>query len=123
MILIKLSLFVWEEILITGLLFFFKILFAILAVLHLYFVIKGESNTGKDIKIEYWKDRVEFVFIALMSFMIMYLFYPRSTKPLIIDYETKLLLFIYGIIILIGAKWDIFIKESPIFKKIQTVVK
>ena len=70
--------------------FFFKILFAILAVLHLYFVIKGESNTGKDIKIEYWKDRVEFVFIALMSFMMMYLFYPRSTKPIVIDFEIKI---------------------------------
>ena len=103
--------------------FLFKILFAILALLHLYFVIKGKANTATDKKVEYWKERVEFVFIALMSFMLMYLFYPRSTKPLIIDYETKLLLFIFGIIILIGAKWDIFIKESPIFKKIQTVVK
>ncbi len=102
--------------------FFFKILFAVLAISHLYFVIKGKAHSEKDMKIEYWKERVEFVFIALMSFMLIYLFYPRSTKPIIIDYETKLLLFIYGIIILIGAKWEIFIKESPVFKKIQTVV-
>lgn len=102
--------------------FFFKILFAILALLHLYFTVKGKAHSEKDKKVEYWKERVEFVFIALMSFMLMYLFYPRSTKPIIIDYETKLLLFIFGIIILIGAKWDIFIKESPVFKKIQKVV-
>jgi len=102
--------------------FFFKILFAILALLHLYFTVKGKANSEKDKKVEYWKERVEFVFIVLMSFMLMYLFYPRSTKPIIIDYETKLLLFIFGIIILIGAKWDIFIKESPVFKKIQKVV-
>lgn len=102
--------------------FLFKILFAILALLHLYFVVKGKAQSKTDKKVEYWKERVEFVFIALMSFMLIYLFYPRSTKPIVIDYETKLLLFIYGIIILIGAKWDIFIKESPVFKKIQTVV-
>lgn len=105
------------------LVFLFKILFAILAILHLYFVFKGKANSEKDIKVEYWKDRVEFVFVALMSLMLLYLFYPRSTKPIIIDFETKLLLFVYGIIILIGAKWDIFIKESPDFKKLQKIVK
>ena len=57
-----------------------------------------------------------------MSFMLMYLFYPRSTKPIILDFETKALLFVFGIITLIGAKWDIFFKESPLFKKIQKVV-
>lgn len=103
--------------------FLFKIIFAILAVLHLYFKFKGKAGSEKDKKIVYWKERVEFVFIFLMSLMLIYLFYPRSTKPIIIDFETKLLLFIFGIIILIGAKWDIFIEESPTFKKVQEVVK
>ena len=103
--------------------FLFKVLFAILAVSHLYFKFKGKAGSETDKKIEYWKERVEFVFLSLMSLMLIYLFYPRSTKPIIIDYETKLLLFIFGIITLIGAKWDIFIKESPVFKKLQEVVK
>jgi hypothetical protein len=102
--------------------FLFKILFAILAVLHIYFIVKGKTDSKTDKKIMFWKERVEFIFIFLMSFMLMYLFYPRSTKPIIIDFETKLLLFVFGIIILIGAKWDIFIKESPVFKKVQEVV-
>jgi len=102
--------------------FLFKVLFAILAVSHLYFKFKGKAGSETDKKIEYWKERVEFVFLSLMSLMLIYLFYPRSTKPIIIDYETKLLLFIFGIITLIGAKWDIFIKESPVFKKVQEVV-
>jgi hypothetical protein len=102
--------------------FLFKIIFAILAVLHLFFKIKGKTDSETDKKIVYWKERVEFVFIALMSLMMMYLFYPRSTKPIIIDFETKLLLFIFGIIILIEAKWDVFIKESPGFKKFQKIV-
>jgi hypothetical protein len=102
--------------------FFFKILFVILAVLHLYFKVKGKADSETDKKIVFWKERIEFVFIFLMSFMLMYLFYPRSTKPIILDFETKVLLFVFGIITLIGAKWDIFIKESPVFKKVQEVV-
>jgi hypothetical protein len=102
--------------------FLFKIIFAILAILHLFLKFKGKGDSETDKKILYWKDRVEFVFIALMSLMMIYLFYPRSTKPIIIDFETKLLLFIFGIIILIEAKWDIFIKESPDFKKLQKIV-
>jgi len=103
--------------------FLFKILFGILAGAHIFLIVKGKTNSKTDKKILYWKERVEFVFIVLMSFMLMYLFYPRSTEKIILDFETKFLLFIFGIILLIGVKWDIFIKESPIFKKVQEVVK
>lgn len=105
------------------LIFLFKVIFAILAVLHLYFTIKGKTETKMDKKIVYWEQRIEFIFISLMSIMLIYLFYPRSNKPIILDYETKLLLFVFGIILLIGAKWDLFIKESPIFKKIQEIIE
>ena len=102
--------------------FFFKILFVILAILHLYFKVNGKSGLETDKKIVFWKERVEFVFIFLMAFMLMYLFYPRSTKPIILDFESKVLLFVFGVITLIGAKWNIFFKESPLLKKIQKVV-
>jgi uncharacterized BrkB/YihY/UPF0761 family membrane protein len=105
------------------LVFLFKIIFAILAISHLYLKTIGKAGSKKDKKIVYWEERVEFVFIFLMSLMLMYLFYPRSTKPIIIDYETKLLLFVFGIITIIGAKWDVFLKESPVFKKLQKIVK
>ena len=102
--------------------FIIKILFAIFLVLDLYFQYKGKS----DKRIVYWKERIEFVFIVLMAIMVMYLFYPRSTKPIVIDFETKLLLFIFGIITFTKAKWLIFIEDSPeyikktsVFKKIQ----
>ena len=91
--------------------FLFKIIFAILAVLHLFLKFKGKGDSETDKKILYWKDRVEFVFIALMSLMLIYLFYPRSTKPIIIDFETKLLLYLFGFILLITAKWEIFVQR------------
>ena len=102
--------------------FLIKVLFAILAVSHLYLQFKGKSNSDIDKKIVHWKERVEFLFIVLMSAMLIYLFYPRSTEKIVIDFETKLLLYIFGIILLISAKWTIFIKESPVFMKIQEVV-
>ena len=99
-----------------------KVLFVILAVSHLYFKVKGKAGSETDQKIVYWKERVEFVFIFLMSLMLIYLFNPRSTRDLKLDFETKLLLYLFGFILLITAKWNIFIEESPIFKKVQEVV-
>ena len=99
-----------------------KVIFVILAVSHLYFSFKGEEDSKKDKKVVYWKERVEFVFIAFMSIMLIYLFNPRQNREVLLDFETKLLLYLFGFILLITAKWDIFIKESPIFKKVQSVV-
>jgi hypothetical protein len=102
--------------------FLFKLLFAILAVSHIFLTVKGKTDSEIDKTILHWKERVEFVFTVLMSFMLIYLFYPRSTEKIILDFETKVLLFVFGIVLLIGAKWNIFIKESPVFKKVQEVV-
>ena len=100
--------------------FLAKILFLILSIVHIYLKIKHKDAT--DAKVMFWRERVEFLFISLMSFLLLYLFYPRANNELYIDFETKLLLFVFGIILLTNAKWDIFFKESPMFKKIQDVV-
>jgi hypothetical protein len=99
-----------------------KVVFIILAVSHLFLKVKGKSDSETDKKILYWKERIEFIFIFLMSLMLIYLFNPRSTKEVKLDFETKLLLYLFGFILLITAKWDIFFKESPLFKKIQKAV-
>jgi hypothetical protein len=100
--------------------FLAKILFLILSITHIYLKIKHKNTT--DVKVMFWRERVEFLFITLMSFMLLYLFYPRANNEIYIDFETKLLLFIFGIILLTNAKWDIFIKESPIFTQIKQVI-
>ena len=99
-----------------------KVVFVILAVSHLYFNIKGKADSKTDKKIVFWKERIEFVFITLMSLMLIYLFNPRSNRDLELDFETKLLLYLFGFILLITAKWEIFFKESPLFKKFQEAV-
>lgn len=99
--------------------FLIKIIFILLAVIHIYDKIKGQTNTPKDKNIVFWKDRIEFVFVLLMALLLIYLFNPKYNKPIVLDYETKLLLFLFGFILIITAKWKIFIKESVLFQRIQ----
>lgn len=100
----------------------FKVIFIILAASHLYFTFKGKADSKTDKKVVYWKERVEFVFIIFMSIMLIYLFNPRANRETLLDFETKLLLYLFGFILLITAKWGVFIKESPFFQKFQKVV-
>ena len=99
--------------------FLIKIGFLVMAVTHIYLKAKGEEKSDLYKKILYWKERFEFIFIALMSILLIYVFNPRTDRTILVDKETKILLYLFGFILLITAKWDSFIKESPLFKKIQ----
>ena len=96
-----------------------KVIFIILAVVHISYKVKDQENSPQDKKIIYWKDRMEFIFTIMMALLLIYVFNPRTSKIIGLDTETKLLLFLFGIILIIAAKWDIFFKESVVFKKIQ----
>lgn len=96
-----------------------KIIFIILALIHFFDVINKTTMTELDIKVEYWKSRIEFMFSILMSFLIMYLFYPLREKSLLINNETKLLLFLFGIVLIITARWSYFIDTSKWVGQLQ----
>lgn len=100
-----------------------KVLFVVLSASLLYLKIKdeGKSQTETMKNISYWKERVEFIFIANMSILLCYLFYPRREKPIAIDNEARILLYVYGLLILLTAKWDLFIKESKWFYYLQRI--
>ena len=99
-----------------------KIGFIVLALTHLYLKHHGKTNSEKDKNVLFWKDRFEFVFIILMACLLIYLFNPRKDRSFMINYETKLLLFLFGFILLITANWNTFIEESEIFKDIKSSV-
>ena len=99
-----------------------KIGFIILATTHLYLKHTGKTNSEKDISVLFWKERFEFVFITMMACLLIYLFNPRNDRSFMIDYETKVLLFLFGFILLITANWNTFVEESEIFKDIQISV-
>ena len=101
--------------------FIVKIGFIILAITHLYLKAKGKDLSPTDKKVLYWKERLEFVFVALMSALLIYLFNPRSNRSAVIDGETKLLLYLFGFILLITAKWEIFFSQAKWAKQFLLV--
>ena len=99
-----------------------KIGFIGLAATHLYLKHTGKTNSEKDKEVLFWRERVEFIFILLMAILLIFLFNPYKNKMYMINNETKVLLYLFGIVLIITADWKSFLKESDIFKKIQFVV-
>jgi hypothetical protein len=102
--------------------FLIKIIYVALASTHLYLRMKGKAGTELDKEVLFWKEHVEFLFVVLMSFLLIYLFNPRTNRIFMINYETKYLLFLFGFILIITAKWSTFFQEPSIFKKIQFIL-
>lgn len=99
-----------------------KLLFVVLAISHIYLKSKGEDETDLSKKIVYWKERIEFVFEILMALLIIYLFNPRYDHKELIDKHVKVLLYLFGFILLITAKWSNFFKESVWFIDLQKII-
>ena len=73
-------------------------------------------------KLEYYKKRLEFIFIMCMSILLIYLFNPYQKSLPLITTETKLLIFLFAFILIATANWGIFIKESPLFIEFQNII-
>jgi hypothetical protein len=95
-----------------------KIAFITLAIARLFVKYKNPNDKKLIALLEFWKDRLEFVFKTLMSILLIYVFNPRyDNLKLINTYETKLLLYLFGFVLLLTTNWEDFIKKSPLFKK------
>ena len=103
-------------------LFIVKILFAILAVVHIYLKRTGKDDTKTDEFVTFWKERCEFVFIIGVSLLLMIFFFPGRKIHMEPTFEMRFLFFVYGIIILINVDWKIFVGESPFLETVQKVV-
>ena len=100
-----------------------KVLFVVCALARVYLEHKkGEKNDELIEKVEYWKDRFEFIFIAGMSLLLLYFFFPRNNKPIVTTFETRFLFFVYGILVFIKLDWKLFFSESKSFKFVHAVV-
>jgi hypothetical protein len=104
------------------LIIFVKLLFVVLATSHFYLKSKGEADSDLNKKIVYWEHRVEFIFEILMAFLLIYLFNPRHDHKVLIDKHVKVLLYLFGFIILITAKWSNFFEEYTWFKDLQKII-
>jgi len=106
---------------------FIKIVFVVAAVGHLLLThmpsnvsnyVSNKASKNIDNKLVYWKERTEFIFIVSMSILLIYHFRPNN-KPISIDKETALLFFLFGWILIITAKWNIFFSEARWFQLIS----
>ena len=73
-------------------------------------------------QLEYWKERIELLFKFLMALLLIYLFNPRENRLNLINYKTKLLLFLFGIILLFTAHWEEILKDSKIILYTQDIL-
>lgn len=103
-----------------------KLLFIGLSINMIILKRKKEQNTDKYNKLSYWKSRIEFIFITAMALLLIILFNPLNKKKsfnnICVDNETRILLFLFGIILILTSKWDLFLKTSPLFNEIQTAL-
>lgn len=99
---------------------FIKLVFIFLSIAKITAKHKNPKNTKLIDLLEFWRERVEFIFIVSMAILLICTFYPGSKNPL--DPETRILFYLFGIILLITAKWGDFFKESPTLLEIQHVL-
>ena len=107
------------------LVFLVKIIFISLALYGLVLKKGKKQDKGtkaREAQVTYWKERIEFVFIALMSLLLIYIFFPRSNRINLINAEVKLLFYLFGFVLLITAKWENFIHDSTLLRDIQSVL-
>ena len=100
-----------------------KIIFVFSAIGHLILSHSTNPNAANlDPKLLYWKERTEFIFIISMSILLIYHFNPHFSKTPVSE-ETEFLFFLFGLILIFTAKWSLFIKESPLYKKFVSIFK
>ena len=104
-----------------NLIFLIKIFFILTSISHVYLKVKGDEDSDLDKKMIYWKERLEFIFVFLMAFLLIYLFNPRKPS-VVISGETKFLLFLFGFVLLITANWKIFVHEAKWFARFQKII-
>ena len=99
-----------------------KCVFVAAALGHLVLAHTDTSFDKYDANLIYWKERTEFIFIVSMSVLLIYYVHP-IIKAGPMSEETKLLFFLFGWILLVTAKWKMFITEAPWFQKIANAFK
>ena len=75
------------------------------------------ATAAKAANLLYWKERTEFIFIICMAILLIYYFKPGTSKPL--NRETGLLFFLFGWILIITAKWNIFFTQAKWYSNIS----
>ena len=76
-----------------------------------------KAAAARAANLAYWKERTEFIFIICMAVLLIYYFKPGTTRQL--NSETSLLFFLFGWILIITAKWNVFFTQAKWYSSIS----
>ena len=86
-----------------------KIIFIGTTLLHKYVTHNTQSKLKKyDDTIVYLRDVSEFIFVALMCIILIFVFHPRQDHNKYLNKEMRFLIYLFGWIILLTADWSDF---------------
>jgi hypothetical protein len=92
---------------------FLKIVFLIASTGDFYLKF-FDKNQHPDIekKFKYWEERTEFLFVACMSALLLIMFFPHHRTEWKLNKEERLMLYLFGWILLYTANWKLFIDDA-----------
>jgi hypothetical protein len=97
-----------------------KVVFILSAIAYAIMTHTPDVDLRREDRAGLIKQQTEFVFIVSMAILLLSHFRPGHT--ICPDSTTSVLFFIFGIVILLTAKWQLFINESPIISGIRKVL-
>jgi hypothetical protein len=114
-----------KPILYHGLIYFIvfcKIVFVILTVLSFHY--RRIGNTRVSDALDYWRNRIDFLFMISMAVFLSYLFFPKGKNvATTVDSEERFLLFLFGIFLLCTANWSQFFSQSKWIQSFQALLR
>jgi len=92
-----------------------KVIFVVFAILTKFYIYKIKHSNRDEVSYytkkyewsNYWKERLETCFLICMGFICIIVFNPFYGYRFFIDEETRILLFLFGIIIMITSNWKL----------------
>jgi hypothetical protein len=99
--------------------FFSKVMFVLCGVLHYLLVKENKGYSNLATNLAFYKEYFEFIFVTSMAILCIYLFNPIVELRPPINYETRVLLFVFGLIVFINSKWELFFEQSRWFSMLQ----
>jgi hypothetical protein len=94
----------------------------ITSALHFYLIFSKKDNPELNEKLIYIKNRIDFIFKVLMAILLIYVFNPRRPMIKRLTPHAILLLYMFGVIMLITDDWGVFVKTAPWFEKFQEII-
>ena len=97
--------------------YYCKIGYIITTLINLYLKFKHTKSPDLNKQISFWNTRFDFIFKLLISFLLIYLFNSRNDNGVLIEGETKTVLFMLGITLLLSSIWNLVDDDSKTKQK------